>query len=117
MRARLAAVANSGDSAARSRRHKKNRDVMDILDNGLVAGMKEVGKLFARKEYYVPEVLLASEAFYAGFNIINPLIKSSARKPKAKVVMRLERASTVGLSSSTDSTNLDVGTSLPRSIT
>ena len=66
---------------------RKNRDVMGILDNGLVAGMKEVGKLFARKEYYVPEVLLASEAFYAGFNIINPLITSSARKPKAKIVI------------------------------
>ena len=66
---------------------KKNYEVIDILDNGLIAGMKAVGKLFARKEYYVPEVLLASEAFYAGFNIINPLIKSSARKPKAKVVM------------------------------
>jgi dimethylamine corrinoid protein len=66
---------------------EKNCRVIDILDNGLIAGMKEVGELFAGKEYYVPEVLLASEAFYAGFNIINPLIKSSARKPKAKVVM------------------------------
>lgn len=66
---------------------EKNCRVIEILDNGLIAGMKEVGKLFARKEYYVPEVLLASEAFYAGFDIINPLIKSSARKPKAKVVM------------------------------
>lgn len=66
---------------------EKKCDVVDILDNGLVAGMKEVGKLFARKEYYVPEVLLASESFYAGFNIINPLIKSSARKPNAKVIM------------------------------
>ena len=66
---------------------EKKCDVIDILDNGLIAGMKEVGKLFARKEYYVPEVLLASEAFYAGFNILNPLIKSSQHKPKAKVIM------------------------------
>lgn len=66
---------------------EENCEVVEILDNGLVAGMREVGKLFTLKEYYVPEVLLASEAFYAGFNIINPLIKSSARKPKAKVVM------------------------------
>jgi corrinoid protein of di/trimethylamine methyltransferase len=62
-------------------------DVIDILDNGLIAGMKEVGKLFSRKEYYVPEVLLASEAFYAGFNILDPFMKSSPHKPKAKVVM------------------------------
>jgi corrinoid protein of di/trimethylamine methyltransferase len=65
----------------------KNSAAIEILDNGLIPGMKEVGKLFASKEYYVPEVLLASEAFYAGFDILNPLIKTSLHKPKAKVVM------------------------------
>ena len=65
----------------------KNSDVTVILESGLIAGMKEVGRLFACKEYYVPEVLLASEAFYAGFDIINPLIRKSSRQPKAKIVM------------------------------
>jgi corrinoid protein of di/trimethylamine methyltransferase len=65
----------------------KDRDVTAILESGLIAGMKEVGRLFSCKEYYVPEVLLASEAFYAGFEIINPLIKKSSRQPKAKIVM------------------------------
>lgn len=49
--------------------------------------MKEVGELFSRKEYYVPEVLLASEAFYVGFNMISPLIKSQQGQKKAKVVI------------------------------
>lgn len=49
--------------------------------------MKAVGDLFARKEYFVPEVLLASEAFYAGFNIIKPLIKPSTTKQQAKIVI------------------------------
>lgn len=58
-----------------------------VLENGLIAGMKEVGRLFTSKEYYVPEVLLASESFYVGFDIINPLIKKSSRQPKAKIIM------------------------------
>ncbi len=48
--------------------------------------MKAVGELFARKEYFVPEVLLASEAFYAGFELIKPLLKPTAQK-KTKVVI------------------------------
>jgi 5-methyltetrahydrofolate--homocysteine methyltransferase len=37
----------------------KGVEPKDILEQGLVAGMKEVGRLFAIKEYYVPKVLLA----------------------------------------------------------
>ena len=64
----------------------KKSDPVEILERGLIAGMQEVASLFARKEYYVPEVLLCSEAFYAGFDIIKPLIKNSSRKPRAKIV-------------------------------
>jgi dimethylamine corrinoid protein len=66
---------------------KQGLEPIEILENGLIAGMKEVGQLFARKEYYVPEVLLASESFYVGFNIINPMIKKTSHQPKARIVM------------------------------
>ncbi len=58
-----------------------------ILDQGLIAGMKEVGERFTRKEYFVPEVLLASEAFYAGFNMIQPLLKKTQVSSKGKIVI------------------------------
>lgn len=54
---------------------KENIIPKEILEHGLIPGMKMVGELFKQKEYYVPEVLLASEAFYAGFNIIQPMLK------------------------------------------
>lgn len=59
----------------------------EILENGLIPGMKTVGELFKKKEYFVPEVLLASEAFYAGFNLIQPLIKFDANEKQAKIVI------------------------------
>ncbi len=65
---------------------KEKTDPFDILDKGLICGMQEVAALFARKEYYVPEVLLCSEAFYTGFDIIKPFIGRSSRKPKARIV-------------------------------
>ncbi len=66
---------------------KENIEPQEILTKGLIAGMKAVGDLFAQKEYFVPEVLLASEAFYTGFNIIKPLIKSAKTKQTAKIVI------------------------------
>lgn len=66
---------------------KEEIDPVDILEKGLISGMQEVAALFARKEYYVPEVLLCSEAFYAGFDIIKPLIGKSSQRSKAKVVL------------------------------
>ena len=58
-----------------------------ILEHGLVPGMKKVGELFKTKQYYVPEVLLASEAFYAGFNAIQPLLKSDPASQRGKIVI------------------------------
>jgi corrinoid protein of di/trimethylamine methyltransferase len=58
-----------------------------ILEQGLVPGMIEVGKLFSRKEYFVPEILVAAEAFYAGFNLIDPLLKKSPARKKGKIMI------------------------------
>jgi 5-methyltetrahydrofolate--homocysteine methyltransferase len=40
------------------------------ITDGLARGMKLVGQKFAAREYFVPEVLLASKAMYAGFDIL-----------------------------------------------
>lgn len=66
---------------------KNKQPPEQILENGLIAGMKEVGKLFSSKEYFVPEVLMASEAFYAGFDLVGPLIKTKQMKEKRKIVI------------------------------
>lgn len=45
-----------------------------LLEMGLAMGMRKVGEKFAAKEYFVPEVLLASRAMYAGFEILKERI-------------------------------------------
>lgn len=66
---------------------KEKMPAREVLERGLIAGMKEVGRLFSCQEYFVPEVLLASEAFYAGFDLVSPLLKKENLQPKAKVVI------------------------------
>jgi len=46
----------------------------EILDNGLLAGMGVIGEKFKNNEVYVPEVLIAARAMYAGINILKPLL-------------------------------------------
>ena len=42
----------------------------EAIEKGLAAGMNEVGKLFAAKEYFVPEVLVCAKAMYIGFDLL-----------------------------------------------
>jgi corrinoid protein of di/trimethylamine methyltransferase len=51
---------------------------------GIADGMIEVGDLYNKKEYFVPELLLCSDALYAGLDILRPAIKASGRESKAK---------------------------------
>ena len=51
---------------------------------GLADGMIEVGELYNKKEYFVPELLLCSDALYAGLDILRPAIKASGRESEAK---------------------------------
>ncbi len=46
----------------------------DILDKGLIAGMDVVGEQFQKHEIFLPEVLLAARAMYAGMDQLKPLL-------------------------------------------
>lgn len=66
---------------------RQNCQPREILEKGLIPGMKEVGQRFTQKIYFVPEVLVASEAFYAGFALVSPLLVSETAPTKGKVVI------------------------------
>jgi corrinoid protein of di/trimethylamine methyltransferase len=52
--------------------------------DGLADGMIQVGDLYNKKEYFVPELLMCSDALYAGLDILKPAIEASGRKAEAK---------------------------------
>lgn len=61
--------------------------VAKILDDGLIAGMEAIGKLFGRKEAFVPELLLSARAMQAGMKLLEPLLAGSGVKPIGRVAM------------------------------
>ena len=59
----------------------------EILDNGLISGMNIVGIKFKNNEVYVPEVLLAARAMYAGMDLLKPKLIETGVKNIGKVVI------------------------------
>lgn len=62
-------------------------DPATILNEGMVAAMAEVGKLFEQGEYYVPEMLIAARAMQAGLAVLKPKLVQSDFKSSGKVVI------------------------------
>jgi len=59
----------------------------DLLQNGLISAMAEVGRLFEDGEYFVPEMLIAARAMKAGLAILQPLLVDSGIKSAGKVAI------------------------------
>lgn len=59
----------------------------DVLNLGLVAGMKTVGDRFRDGQIFLPEVLMAARALNAGFEHLRPLLRSGAIKTKGTIVI------------------------------
>jgi 5-methyltetrahydrofolate--homocysteine methyltransferase len=60
---------------------------VDILQEGLIAAMGEVGRLFEEGEYFVPEMLIAARAMKAGLAILRPLLVDAGVEPAGKVAI------------------------------
>jgi 5-methyltetrahydrofolate--homocysteine methyltransferase len=52
----------------------EGRSPMEVLEDGLIAGMRVVGEDFRHNRIFVPEVLLAARAMKAGMAILRPLL-------------------------------------------
>ncbi len=49
----------------------------DIIEKGMSPGMKEVGERFARYEIYLPEMLMAAEAWEHAMKVLDPKLLSA----------------------------------------
>ena len=53
---------------------------LDILNQGLIKGIEEVGRLYQEGEYYLPELLVGARALKDAMKIVKPLIVESGQK-------------------------------------
>lgn len=62
-------------------------DPKTILNHGLLAGMSIIGEKFKNNEVYVPEVLIAARAMYAGMEVLKPVLTETGVESKGKVIL------------------------------
>lgn len=59
----------------------------EILNVGLIGGMDVVGKRFKEHEIYLPDVLMAAKAMYAGMEVLKPLFIKDRPQSMGTVVI------------------------------
>ena len=64
----------------------KERNPLDVINNGLVAGMECVAKLYAEHVYYLPEIMMAAKTMEIGIAIAEKQVPGG-RESKGTVVM------------------------------
>jgi methanogenic corrinoid protein MtbC1 len=62
-------------------------DAYEAVNRGLSAAMEKVGELYTKNEYFVPELLLCSDALYAGLEILRPHIKVGEAEAMRKIII------------------------------
>lgn len=60
---------------------------LEMIMDGLAAGMEIVGNLYDKNEYFVPEVLMCADALYAGLEILRPHVPKQEGGLNAQVVI------------------------------
>ena len=60
---------------------------LDGIMEGLIDGMNRAGQLFEEEEYFVTDILLCSDAMYAGLDVLKPHLPTESEDNKKKVVI------------------------------
>ena len=84
------AVVNMDDETAKELSYavlKEGVDAYYAVTHGLAAAMDKAGELYTNYVYFVPELLLCSDALYAGLEILLPHIKIGDMETKRQIVI------------------------------
>jgi len=65
-------------------------DPYEAIQHGLSDGMARAGQLFEDEEYFIPELLMCSDAMYAGLDVLKPHLKQSGEKKGTVVIGVIE---------------------------
>jgi len=60
---------------------------LQVIEEGLSPAMKEIGDLFERGELFLPELLVATEVFKAGLEVVRPSLAAGSWEKACTVVI------------------------------
>lgn len=59
----------------------------EVMQQGLVDGIQKLGELWKANEVFLPEVILAADAFKAAFSVVKPYLKEEESLSKGKRIL------------------------------
>ena len=64
-------------------------DLLEAIENGFAAGIREVGDLWEAGDFFLPELVQGAEAMRAAMEVLNPVIRTrwGATEPRGRVVI------------------------------
>jgi 5-methyltetrahydrofolate--homocysteine methyltransferase len=62
-------------------------DASMLLNDGLISAMTEVGELFEKQEFFVPEMLIAARAMKEALAVLRPSLQEKGVKPIGRIVL------------------------------
>ena len=62
-------------------------NAQEILNEGLIAGMSEVGDRFKCGDYFVPEMLIAARAMQSSMDLLRPVLVDAGVEPIGTIVL------------------------------
>ncbi|MCS3900889.1 corrinoid protein [Methanococcus voltae] len=66
---------------------KNGFNAFDGISRGLADGMNRAGVLYEEEEYFIPELLVCSDAMYKGLDILKPHLEYAENEEKMKAVV------------------------------
>ncbi len=60
---------------------------LDGIMSGLVDGMQKAAALYEAEEYFIPELLICSDAMYNGLDVLRPHLEQNQDEVKQKIVI------------------------------
>jgi 5-methyltetrahydrofolate--homocysteine methyltransferase len=88
---RLKQVVVQGDDveavAAARRALADGKDALQVVNEAVVPGIQEAGRLWKENEYFLPDVVLSAEAFNAAMAVLEPHVAGGQTKAAGKVLI------------------------------
>jgi len=70
---------------------QQKKDLNEAIINGLHEGMHRVGERYDKRQYFLPEIIVAADALYDALAVFKPHLQQRDQEPKATVIIGVVR--------------------------
>ncbi len=60
---------------------------LDVLNQAIVPGIEEAGRLWTNNKYFLPDVILSAGAFKAALGVVQPKLGATSERSRGRVVL------------------------------